>query len=286
MLDCILIKATLTAAGRTLEDELMRGLRAVIRDVIPRPLLSAYREYRLSQSARRDEGMSAEEVFTDIYSNNRWGGLPGSFCSGSGSREPSIVSPYVARIRSELDLLGATSMKVVDLGCGDFSVGRQLASACGHYVGVDIVKPLIDHNLKTYSTPQITFRYANMIVDELPDGDVCIVRQVLQHLSNDEILAVLPKLFKYRWCFITEHHPSPGRLIRPNADKPHGGDIRVTHGSGVFLDQPPFSVAASRYRLLLEVPGAGLEGHTDPGIIRTFILDTSSATQTPDGARE
>jgi SAM-dependent methyltransferase len=254
----------------------MRGLRSVIRDVIPRPLLSAYREYRLSKSARRDELMSAEEVFTDIYTKNRWGGPPGSFCSGSGSHEASIVSPYIARIRSELDLLGGASLTVVDLGCGDFSVGRQLASACGHYVGVDIVKPLIEYNLKTYGTPQITFRHANMITDELPDADVCIVRQVLQHLSNAEILAVLPKLFKYRWCFITEHHPSPGLLIQPNGDKSHGGDIRVTRGSGVFLDQPPFSVSPGRYRLLLEVPGAGLAPHIDPGIIRTFILDNST----------
>src|ERR1700693_2560665 len=81
----------------------MGGFRSVLRNVIPRPLLSAYREYRLSISVRRDERMSAEEVFTDIYSKNRWGGSPGSFCSGSGSREASIVSPYIARLRSELD---------------------------------------------------------------------------------------------------------------------------------------------------------------------------------------
>jgi hypothetical protein len=42
-------------------------------------------------------------------------------------------------------------------------------------------------------------------------------------------------------------------------------------------------VPASRYRLLLEVPAAGLEGHIDPGIIRTFILETSSAAPSPAG---
>jgi hypothetical protein len=223
--------------------------------------------------------MSVEEVFTDIYSNNRWGGLPGSFCSGTGSHEASIVSPYVAQVRQELHRLGAASMTVVDLGCGDFSVGRLLASACGRYVGVDIVKPLIEYNLDTYGTPQITFRHADMIADELPDGDICMVRQVLQHLSNAEIIAVLPKLFKYRWCFVTEHHPSPGRLVHPNSDKPHGGDIRVTRGSGVYLDLPPFSVPTNRHRLLLEVPGAGLDGSTDPGVIRTFILETKPEPQ-------
>lgn len=247
----------------------------MIRHVMPRPLLSAYREYRLAKSTRRDERMSTEEVFTDIYFNNRWGGSPGSFCSGSGSREASIVSPYIARVKQELHLLGAACMTVVDLGCGDFSVARQLAPVCGHYVGVDIVKPLVEYNLNTYGTAHITFRHLDMIVDELPEGDICMVRQVLQHLSNREILTVLPKLFKYRWCIITEHHPSPGRLIHPNSDKPHGGDIRVTRGSGVYLDLPPFSVPANRYRSILDVPGAGLAGDVDPGVIRTFVLETN-----------
>jgi hypothetical protein len=252
----------------------MRRLRAALRNVVPQPLLSAYREYRLSQLARRNRRMSTEEVFTDIYSNQRWGGESGVFCSGSGSRDASIVSPYVECVTAELNRLEAASMKVVDLGCGDFMVGRQLAPACGHYAGVDIVKPLIAHNQRTYSTSKISFHQANIIEDELPEGDICFVRQVLQHLSNAEILAALPKLQKYRWCFVTEHHPSPNRLVRPNLDKPHGGDTRVIRGSGVFLEHPPFDVAVGRYRLLLEVPGAGMEKGTDPGTIRTFLLET------------
>jgi len=262
----------------------MKGLRSVIRQMLPRPLLTAYREYRLSELTRREETMSAEEVFTDIYSNNRWGGSPGSFCSGSGSHEVSIVSPYVARVRQELDRLGAASKSVVDLGCGDFSIGRQLAPVCGQYIGVDIVRPLIEYNLNTYGAPHVTFRHADMITDELPDGDICMVRQVLQHLSNTEILAVLPKLFKYQWCIITEHHPSTGRLTRPNTDKPHGGDIRVSRGSGVYLELPPFNVPTNQYRLLLEAPGAGLEGDMDPGVIRTFVLDTNPGAHASLGA--
>lgn len=254
----------------------MKQLRAAIRDAIPRPILSVYRQYRAFMTSRRNERMSAEEVFTDIYANNRWGGTQGTFCSGSGSREPSIVSPYVTKITSELELLGASSKSVVDLGCGDFSIGRQIAPMCGRYTGVDIVKPLIDRNTELYGTPDISFLHADIIADELPDGDVCIVRQVLQHLSNEEILSVLRKLLKYRWCFITEHHPSPGRLIRPNLDKPHGGDIRVSRGSGVFLEQAPFELPAVRYQLILEVRGAGVAGDGDPGVIRTFSLDTGA----------
>ena len=221
--------------------------------------------------------MTTEQVFTDIYSNNRWGGEPGTFCSGDGSREKAIVAPYVAKITAELSRLGARSLTVVDLGCGDFSVGRQLAPSTGRYIGVDIVKSLIEHNQATFGAETVSFRHANIIEDALPDGDICFVRQVMQHLSNDQIAALMPKLGKFRWCFITEHHPSAGRLRQPNLDKPHGENIRVGQGSGVFLDQPPFNIPPARYRLLLEVPGVRSTAAADAGVIRTYLWDQSEA---------
>jgi hypothetical protein len=129
----------------------------------------------------------------------------------------------------------------------------------------------------------VSFRHANIVEDPLPEGDICFVRQVLQHLSNDQIAAVLPKLIKFRWSFITEHHPSPGRLLRSNEDKPHGDNIRISRGSGVFLEERPFGIPAAKYRLLLEVPGILPIRGTDPGVIRTYLL-TSDAAMT-SGAR-
>jgi hypothetical protein len=38
---------------------------------------------------------------------------------------------------------------------------------------------------------------------------------------------------------VTEHVPS-GRFV-PNLDKPHGPDTRLPDGSGVMLDEAPFS---------------------------------------------
>jgi hypothetical protein len=171
-------------------------------------------------------------------------------------------------------------MTVVDLGCGDFSVGQRIASGCGRYIGVDIVKPLVDRNRATFGSSTVSFLHANIVEDELPEGDVCLVRQVFQHLSNDQILAVLPKLEQYGWSFITEHHPSEFRLLQPNKDKPHGGSIRAGQRSGVFLDQPPFNVPKSRFRLLMEMPGTSLPGGMDPGVIRTFILEGSRRRST------
>jgi SAM-dependent methyltransferase len=173
--------------------------------------------------------------------------------------------------------LGACGAVAVDLGCGDFRVGRHLAGQFHRYIGVDIVAPLIARNQREYGSDSVSFVHANLIDDELPNGDICFVRQVLQHLSNAQILRALPKLAAYRHVIVTEHHPSGGKCVEFNLDKPHGGDIRVACGSGVFLDKPPFNLPAERYRLLFEVPGVPAPGGRDPGMIRTYCLSDRAA---------
>jgi hypothetical protein len=88
------------------------------------------------------------------------------------------------------------------------------------------------------------------VSDELPEADLCLVRQVLQHLSNAEILHIVPKLSKYRYAIVTEH-VYVGRGLRPNVDKPHGPGTRIPRRSGVFLECPPFR---SNTTTLLEIP--------------------------------
>jgi hypothetical protein len=110
-----------------------------------------------------------------------------------------------------------------------------------------------------------------MVAEPLPDGDVCFVRHVLQHLSNAQILAILPKLAKYRWAFVTEHYPTGDAGIVPNRDKVHGGYIRASERSGVYLDRPPFALPAHRLTKVMEIPGAVTADGGDPGVIRTFL---------------
>jgi hypothetical protein len=250
----------------------MADLKSFIKPMVPRKLLKAYQNFNVARSHSRVQGMTTAEVFADIYSNNRWGGEPGTFCSGSGSSTSSIVDPYVSCIRRALSELGAQDLTVVDLGCGDFSVGRQLDDACGRYIGVDIVANLIRHNDLTFGTDRVAFQCLDIIEDPLPQGEVCFVRQVMQHLSNHQISRILPKLEQYRWTFITEHQPSPSCLKQHNLDKPHGSDIRVHRGSGVYLDYSPFNIPRERLELLLEVPGHSADKAQDPGMIRTFLL--------------
>ncbi|HSY45831.1 MAG TPA: class I SAM-dependent methyltransferase [Steroidobacteraceae bacterium] len=250
----------------------MRFVKSLARKVLPTSAVAAYRDHKLRiLNERNQRKKTCEAIFTDIYARNLWGGQHGTFWSGSGSHNERVTKPYVQRIVSELERLGAQSMTAIDLGCGDYSIGQQLAPSCGQYIGVDIVQSLIAHNQATFGSPRVHFLHANIVEDPLPVGDICFLRQVLQHLSNEQIAAVLPKLEKFRVCFITEHHPSPSKLQVPNKDKPHGSDVRVYRGSGVFLDKPPFNVDSSRVTLLLEVAGTEpMNG--DPGVIRTYLL--------------
>jgi SAM-dependent methyltransferase len=232
---------------------------------------------------RRNRTQTTEAVFTQIYKGNHWGGEAGTYCSGSGSRDLSIVGPYIECMQLELKRIGSNSLAVVDLGCGDYAIGGHLAPLCSRYIGVDIVRDLISYNNEKFANERIAFRHLDIVNDALPLGDVCFVRQVLQHLSNEQICKVLAKLHRYRYVFITEHYPSPDHLTVKNLDKPHGADIRGNRGSGVFFDAPPFSVKPRELRLLLEVPGHPVPKGLDRGIIRTFVwepLDEGRLAQT------
>jgi hypothetical protein len=63
-----------------------------------------------------------------------------------------------------------------------------------------------------------------MVANALPDGDVCLIRQVFQHLSNAEVNEVLRKLNKFKKVYITEGYPVE-ESSRLNPDKPTSYDL-------------------------------------------------------------
>ena len=168
-------------------------------------------------------------------------------------------------------LLAHMSMPL-DLGCGDFTVGRHLLAQCSEYVGVDVVPDLIDHLRATVQHDHVRFLCLDITSQDLPEGDVCLLRQVLQHLSNAQILKIIPKLYKYQRVYVTEHYPADTKEIVPNRDKIHGADIRLYDNSGVYLDLPPFNLPSSMLELILEVRAGDFGDLYEGGWIRTYML--------------
>jgi SAM-dependent methyltransferase len=248
-------------------------MKSFIRSMIPQFLLSYYRELRRNKEQKRNRNMTAEEVFAEVYEKNKWGGTKGTFYSGDGSADEEIVSDYISMVSEKANSNGFSGLTFVDLGCGDFQVGRQLLPLCSTYVGVDIVKPLIRRNQEKYGNESTVFMHLDIVNDELPNGDICFVRQVLQHLSNHQIVSILDKLNKYKSVFITEHYPTDVDAIKPNIDIVHGRDNRVARQSGVYLSEPPFNIPNRTLREVLAVSGAGQGEGNDQGIIRTFLYE-------------
>ena len=244
-------------------------MKHLLKKVLPNSALRALRRVKWAADDRRNANRSSKEVFSEIYDKNKWGGGDVASTSGAGSAVAAVTEPYLELIRSHL-IEGENHLTVVDLGCGDMTVGRQLLDHCGKFVGVDVVPSLIEQHRAASYAAHAEFHALDLTKDDLPAGDVALVRQVLQHLSNDQIGRVLPKLKQYPIVFVTEHYPGPSRPLIPNLDMVQGTRIRACVDSAVCLDEPPFSVLREQLEKVLEVAGAGLDETYDPGVIRTF----------------
>src|SRR5450631_3071475 len=101
-------------------------LKPAVKFVTPSPLRRFARDYLNRRWDARYEGRPVAEIFSAIYREGKWGTkADGDFSSGSGSHDPSVVTPYVNAVSRFLSSLPCPP-SVVDLGCGDFYVGKPL----------------------------------------------------------------------------------------------------------------------------------------------------------------
>ncbi|MBL4593265.1 MAG: SAM-dependent methyltransferase [Flavobacteriales bacterium] len=190
----------------------------------------------LLKALSKDKDISS--TFTSIYENKRWGVKRGEkFNSGTGS-DYYISQNFVDFTKKYISENNITSM--VDLGCGDFRVGQQyLSPQVKKYIGVDVVDTLIQHHQKEYADDVKSFECLDIINDTLPKAELCVIRQVLQHLSNDQVQQILIKLRDYKYILVCDH--VPGGEFTPNKDKKHGEDIRLKDNSGLVFNAAPFN---------------------------------------------
>ncbi len=208
--------------------------------LVPTILLPIYRQFR-SRLKNRLMGGSNENVFSEVYRKKLWGEPTEAgqlFYSGDGSYDPS-AQQYGDLVLRVIEEYGAET--VLEIGCGDFSIASHYATRCKRYIGVDVVPDLVEHHRERFGSDTVSFLHADAARQKMPDADLCIIRQVLQHLSNRDIARVLGNTRSSRRLLVTEHLPAPDQLRGYNIDKAACPDIRVTFGSGVFLEQKPFS---------------------------------------------
>lgn len=185
-------------------------------------------------------------VMHQIYEQKLWGGQEFDFYSGSGSHDLDIIEPYINKVITFFNQ--HPNLVVCDLGCGDFNIGKHFVSHVKQYIALDIVEPLIYRNKKRYKYPNLSFGYLDIANHNWPKADCVILRQVLQHLPNNEILSVVNKLQNYKYIIITEHLPVGN--FSSNIDMISSQGIRLKKGSGVDLLKAPFNLKIKERQVL------------------------------------
>lgn len=243
-------------------EALPRPVKKLMKKYLPVKLIN-WRQARL-QNALADK--SNTEIFTSTYINYRWGRGPEGFklYSGDGSHKPEIIGGYIKKVSQFLESLKG-EVTVVDIGCGDFNIGKQLCKYADSYIACDVVPAIILSNKVRYVQENVRFEILDAVTGQIPSGNVVILRQVLQHLSNKDICIIIEKLkYKYEYLVFTDHQPLTSNW-NPNVDKPTGPSVRSDFGSGLDLTKAPFYLPIKEVRLLDSVK-------TDHGYIRTYLF--------------
>jgi len=150
-------------------------------------------------SSNSDTRLGVQERFETIYAQNIWG-------SGSGEGSlPTRTKGYARFLQHFIRDNRITS--VVDLGCGDWQFSRFIDWSGVRYHGFDIARPVIEENRRLYARVRVDFDVSPEQFDQLPDADLLIVKDVLQHWSNAAIERFLPTLKRYPFALLTNCTP-------------------------------------------------------------------------------
>ena len=157
-------------------------MKKIIKMIIPAFLLNLYRDMRASKYNNKP----TNEVFTEIYKNNRW--KSSESISGGGSE---LDQTRTLRIDLEKLLADLKIKSILDIPCGDFNWMQKIDLSNIDYTGADIVEELINKNIERYN---FKFVVLNLIKDTLPKSDIIISRDCLVHLSNADIFAAIKNI--------------------------------------------------------------------------------------------
>lgn len=201
---------------------------------------------------------SNEEIFYSIYTNKKWISDQANslaYNSGSGS-DTRFSDSYINKISEYINQNNINS--VVDIGCGDFRVGKKLLSFCSNvkYLGVECFQDIVDYNNESYGNDCVQFKkidFAQPIVStDIYIYKLALVRQVLQHLDNKAIQNFLINLQPFNHVIITEHQTNHPKVFNKNIRC--GSSNRTEKGSGVYLDKEPFKQYIDGLSLLVSIP--------------------------------
>lgn len=173
-----------------------------------------------------------EEIFTRIYQEGNWKkDSLGKGTSGPGSTLPEGF-PFVFLLN--LFLSTHTIQSVVDVGCGDWVLARHICWGSRNYIGIDIVKTLIETNTMNYSSSSIDFALLDITQKTLPPADLLICKDVFIHLPLKDIFFCLNQLQHFKHAILINDIDPSNPL--------QNGEISTGKFRPLDLTLPPFNL--------------------------------------------
>jgi SAM-dependent methyltransferase len=166
-----------------------KTIKSSIRKILTKPI-DAYHISRYKLQVLFYKNKSMQDVFSDIYTNSRWGNVESISGGGSDLQQTSAIIRKLPSLIEKLEI-----KSILDAPCGDFHWMKEIDLNLEQYIGCDIVSDLIEKNKIKYGNEKIDFFTLNLAKDDLPKTDLIFCRDCLVHLSYEDTIAVL-KNFK------------------------------------------------------------------------------------------
>jgi SAM-dependent methyltransferase len=165
-------------------------------------------------------------AFDNVYLNDVWG-----YKSGPGS-DPTFAKPWIDQVNYFLSRKDVKT--VIDIGCGDWRIGKCLNLEGKDYTGIDI-SSIILKETSLNATENIKFIHGDFETLETHDADLIIIKDVLQHLTNASIYNIINKIMgKAKYALICDD------LDRDNKSN-NNADIMPGHHRFIDISAEPFN---------------------------------------------
>jgi SAM-dependent methyltransferase len=147
-----------------------------------------------------------KDIFNNIYASNSWG-----YKSGQGS-DPKYAQEWIDLVNN---FIKKNNIKtVLDLGCGDWRIGKELNLQDVRYTGVEVSSIIFDEIINN-EKDNIKFINSDIKEFEFPQADLILIKDVLQHLDVDSVKIIMNKIFKStKYALISNDYNFEGRFSK------------------------------------------------------------------------
>ena len=185
-----------------------------------------------------------KKIFTSIYKSNHWAQSDNTkneivSVSGPGS---NINDKSLIQIKHFKKIIEDLKIKsILDMPCGDFLwMDRVVDKTNIKYLGIDIVKEIIDENKLKYKKDNINFKCVDIVnFTNSEKFDLILIRDLFIHLKNEDILKIIKNVRRLNFKYIAVS----------NNTVEHNLDVNIGEHRKVNLLKDPYNLKKPNFIL-------------------------------------